>query len=56
MSDFYISIQGSHVSMSDFYISIQGVSFYTQTKTITSLWREEDVVEATPSTVFPTLK
>lgn len=34
----------------------QGVSFYTQTKTITSLWRQEDVVDATPSTVFPTLK
>jgi malonate-semialdehyde dehydrogenase (acetylating)/methylmalonate-semialdehyde dehydrogenase len=34
----------------------QGVSFYTQTKTITSLWREEDVSDATPATVFPTLK
>ena len=33
----------------------QGIQFYTQMKTITSLWREEDAAGATP-TVMPTMK
>ena len=31
------------------------IQFYTQMKTITSLWREEDAAGATP-TVMPTMK
>ncbi len=33
----------------------QGINFYTQTKTITSLWRQEDAAGAMP-TVMPTMK
>jgi malonate-semialdehyde dehydrogenase (acetylating) / methylmalonate-semialdehyde dehydrogenase len=31
-----------------------GVAFYTQTKTVTSLWRAEDVVSKKAGTVMPT--
>jgi len=33
----------------------QGIQFYTQLKTVTSLWRQEDAAGATP-TVMPTMK
>jgi malonate-semialdehyde dehydrogenase (acetylating)/methylmalonate-semialdehyde dehydrogenase len=33
----------------------QGIQFYTQVKTITSLWRQEDAAGAMP-TVMPTMK
>ena len=43
-----------HVSTPSFSL-FQGIQFYTQMKTITSLWREEDAAGATP-TVMPTMK
>ena len=34
----------------------QGIAFYTQTKTITSLWREEDASDKVAPTAMPTMK
>ena len=34
----------------------QGIQFYTQTKTITSLWRSDDANIASMPTVMPTMK
>ena len=35
--------------------SLQGIQFYTQMKTITSLWKQEDAGGVMP-TVMPTMK
>lgn len=44
-------------SFSNTYCSFffQGVQFYTQLKTITSQWKEEDATVARPAVVMPTM-
>lgn len=34
----------------------QGIKFYTQTKTVTQLWRETDVTHTQAAVAMPTMK
>ena len=43
------------LSPSSFSLHSQGIQFYTQLKTVTSLWRQEDAAGTMP-TVMPTMK
>ncbi|XP_065843392.1 probable methylmalonate-semialdehyde/malonate-semialdehyde dehydrogenase [acylating], mitochondrial [Oscarella lobularis] len=47
--------RGSFRGDTNFY-GKQGVQFYTQTKTITQLWRSEDATSTKAATVMPTMK
>ena len=38
------------------FFHFQGVNFYTQLKTVTQLWREQDATGFVSATNFPTLK
>ncbi|XP_065891562.1 methylmalonate-semialdehyde/malonate-semialdehyde dehydrogenase [acylating], mitochondrial-like [Dysidea avara] len=52
------SFTGSHASFRgdvNFY-GKAGIQFYTQLKTITSLWRKEDAEQIPSATVMPTMK
>ncbi|EDV28722.1 expressed hypothetical protein [Trichoplax adhaerens] len=47
--------RGSFRGDTNFY-GKSGIAFYTQTKTITSLWREEDATDKVAPTAMPTMK
>ncbi|KAI6646652.1 Methylmalonate-semialdehyde dehydrogenase, mitochondrial-like [Oopsacas minuta] len=47
--------RGSFLGDSNFY-GRKGIDFFTQTKTITSLWKEEDVTHQKPAVAMPTMK
>lgn len=47
--------RGSFLGTNHFY-GKQGVSFYTQTKTVTQLWRASDVTHANAAVAMPTMK
>ena len=40
------------LSLFDFF---KGIQFYTQLKTITSQWKEEDATLSSPAVVMPTM-
>jgi malonate-semialdehyde dehydrogenase (acetylating)/methylmalonate-semialdehyde dehydrogenase len=44
--------RGSFLGDSHFY-GKQGLHFYTQTKTVTSLWREDDAMDSQTATSMP---
>jgi malonate-semialdehyde dehydrogenase (acetylating)/methylmalonate-semialdehyde dehydrogenase len=44
--------RGSFLGDSHFY-GKQGLHFYTQTKTVTSLWREDDATDSHMATSMP---
>ena len=35
------------------FVVLQGINFFTQTKTITQLWRSEDSTDTKATTAFP---
>lgn len=37
-------------------IWFQGIEFYTQTKTVTSLWKAEDATDTKAQVVMPTMR
>ena len=39
-----------------FIFSFQGINFFTETKTVTSLWREDDATDGQISTAMPVPK
>jgi len=47
--------RGSFLGDTNFY-GKQGINFYTQTKTITQLWRSEDAVESQSATAMPVMR
>ena len=47
--------KGSFLGDVNFY-GKNGISFYTSIKTVTSLWRSEDVISTKSDTIMPTLK
>lgn len=47
--------RGSFLGDNHFY-GKQGIKFYTQTKTVTQLWREGDVTETNAAVAMPTMK
>eukprot|EP00800_Vazella_pourtalesii_P021670 TRINITY_DN8164_c0_g1_i1.p1 TRINITY_DN8164_c0_g1~~TRINITY_DN8164_c0_g1_i1.p1 ORF type:complete len:520 (-),score=113.19 TRINITY_DN8164_c0_g1_i1:110-1669(-) len=47
--------RGSFLGDANFY-GRRGIEFFTQTKTITSLWKEEDVTHQKPAVAMPTMK
>ncbi|KAL5008595.1 hypothetical protein ScPMuIL_014176 [Solemya velum] len=47
--------RGSFRGDSNFY-GKGGINFYTQLKTVTQMWREDDVTSTKPATAFPVMK
>jgi malonate-semialdehyde dehydrogenase (acetylating)/methylmalonate-semialdehyde dehydrogenase len=51
----FTGTRGSFLGDCHFY-GKQGIKFYTQTKTVTQLWRDTDVTHTQSSVAFPTMK
>ncbi|CAD7086911.1 unnamed protein product [Hermetia illucens] len=51
----FTGTRGSFLGDNHFY-GKQGVKFYTQTKTVTQLWRESDVTHSKAAVAMPTMK
>ncbi|XP_055390602.1 probable methylmalonate-semialdehyde dehydrogenase [acylating], mitochondrial [Condylostylus longicornis] len=50
----FTGTRGSFLGDHHFY-GKQGIKFYTQTKTVTQLWRESDVTHSKPAVAMPTI-